>query len=178
MKKITFVLILTTIMAGLSSCANSKLAQKKEMSSSTKLEMSTNLITEYGLSNEDLMSLQYYLSNDLVWVRDRTAEVTNTQNGYLVVGATKDTIKFGKDVFGICEAVNKNSLHIKFDNDISYLIFMPNNSGAYKIATDDNNTTINGLKYSLVRDKYAGLYVLKKDIEQVAKKEATGIKVN
>lgn len=178
MKKITFVLILTTIMVGLSSCANSKLAQKEEMFSSTKLELSTNLITQYGLSNEDLMGLQYYLSNDLVWVRDRTAEVTNTQNGYLVVGATKDTIEFGKDVFGICEQIDKNSIHVKFDNDISYLIFLPNNSGAYKIATDNGMMTINSLKYSLIRDKYAGLYVLKKDIDQVAKKKATGIKIN
>ncbi len=128
MARLSFFAVI--LMVGLSSC-------------SPKLSPFTQrMYDDFGWSDDDLKRIQFYLSEEIVLVRDKGADDSRIDDGKIRVEDTRkvEKIVFKKGTPGVLlETPRNNRFAISFDETDNYLIFGPSkkNGGRYTLRAKD-----------------------------------------
>lgn len=123
MKRIFFMASLAVL---LTSCA-------------TKIPINQAVIEQYGLGEEQLKSLQYWVSSDITLVRGEKSEEQKNidQTGKVVISSSSvlDQVIIPKNTPGVCVKVyDKNKIAVSFETDDKFLVFGDvNNRGRFTL---------------------------------------------
>lgn len=134
---------------------------------------------DFGWSDNELKSIQFYLSDDIVLIRDKGGDDSRIQDGKIRVEDNRrvEKVVFKKGTPGVLLFTPKdNRFAISFDNTDAYLVFGPSNKqgGRYTLRAKDwdrrsGRVTYNGAKYfTSSSSAYASLMV---DIKKARKTE-------
>jgi hypothetical protein len=85
--------------------------------------------SEYGISDEDVEKIQFYISKDVVIYRAESGAQTQTTGGEVVVSSDRNTeqVVIEKGTKGILEKLEGNKIAIRFEpGDGKYLYFVSN----------------------------------------------------
>ena len=118
-----------------------------------KFPLTTKLISEHSLSSEDICSLQFYTSHDIMLHRKIPASSSTIINGALVVNKNDKilSIAIEKGTPGVAVKAEDNYVVVKFNDDVK-LTFMHSNKKKDLFLLTANRWN-NGVGTLLVNDK-------------------------
>jgi len=140
---------------------------------------SQRMYDDFGWSEEELKSIQFYLSDDIVLIRDKGVDESRINDGKIRVEDSRrvERIVFKKGTPGVLLFTPKdNRFAISFDETEGHLVFGPSqkHGGRYTLRAKDwdrrsGRVTYNGASYSTSSSSaYAALMV---DIKKARKTE-------
>lgn len=146
--------------------------------------------SEYGIADEDIEKIQFYLSKDIIFYRAESGAQTATEGGELVISSDRNTeqVVIEKGTKGILEKKDgSNRIAIRFEpGDEKYLYFVSNSFGGKYVLDAKWQNNVGELKYgghtyyatSSSRDAFLQFKVRKFQRDNSSKRKVGGMEVN
>lgn len=114
---------------------------------------SQRMYDDFGWSDSDLKSIQFYLSDDIVLRREKGADDSQIRDGKIRVKDDRqvDEVVFKKGTPGVVVFTPKeNRLAVSFDRSDNYLVFGPSkkNGGRYTLRAKDWSKRYGKISYN------------------------------